>query len=65
MQYILNRDVTQEECSWLDRDFKEGERVFRYSGPTYGCISGGGEACCEVEGETPFFELPMNALTEA
>ena len=58
---ILIRDVIQEECPWLDRDYKKGDYVYEYSGHTYGCIANG-IACCEVEGETPFFELPEDAL---
>jgi len=58
----LTRDVTQEECPWLDRTFKEGEEVFKYTGYTYGCVTGSGIACTLVENETPFFELPMSAL---
>jgi len=57
MKFRLTRTVT-----WLDRDFKEGDEVFKYSGYTYGCISGNGMACCDEENKTPFFELPMNAL---
>jgi hypothetical protein len=63
MEYILNRDVTQDECPWLDKDFKKGEKVYSYGGATYGCISNDGTACCLIEGEDPFFELPENALT--
>lgn len=61
MQLSLIRDVLKSECPWLDRDMKKGEVVFNYRGPTYGCI-GGGIACTEKPGETPFFELPANAL---
>jgi len=36
--------------------------VYEYSGATYGCISWHGTAFTLVEGETPFFELPNNAV---
>ena len=62
MKYRLTRTVTQEECPWLDRTYKEGEEVFKYTNYTYGCITQYGVACCDVEDETPFFELPMSAL---
>jgi hypothetical protein len=60
--YILIRDVPVEECPWLDRDFKNGETVYLYTGHTYGCISYDGEAFTEVEGVEPFFELPIDSV---
>jgi hypothetical protein len=63
MKNILIRDVTQEECSWLDRDYKKGEVVYEYYGYTYGCI-GRGVAFTETSNETPFFELPRNSVKE-
>lgn len=59
--YRLIRDVTQEECPWLDRDFEMNEVVYAYWGPTYGCI-GEGSAVSLKRGETPFFELPIDCL---
>lgn len=56
------RDVTTEECHWLDETVKEGTVVFRYHGYTYGCITSSGVAVSLVEGETPFFEMPRSAL---
>lgn len=58
----LTRTVSPDEYSWLDKTYEEGEEIFKYTGYTYGCISRMGIACSEVEGEIPFFELPMNAL---
>ena len=61
----LKRDVTREECDWLDRDFKKGEEVYLFYGATYGCISGDGKACTlSASGETPFFEIPNDAIEE-
>jgi len=54
-----------EECPWLDKDFKKGEEVNEYTGPTYGCITDKGTACCKTFGDTPFFELPNDALEVA
>jgi hypothetical protein len=60
MKYVLTRKVTKEECG-LDKDLEEDEVVYKYDGPTYGCISDSGVAC-SVDGEVPFFELPRDAL---
>lgn len=60
--YKLIRDVTTEECGWLRYTFYKGQIVYRYSGPTFGCISRLGTAFTLVEEETPFFELPNNAV---
>lgn len=62
-KYTLNRDVTVDECNWLDRDFKKGETVYQFLGMTYGCISFIGIACTLDEmGAGQFFELPVGAL---
>jgi hypothetical protein len=63
MKYRLIRPVVREECHWLDDDLNAGEIVERYSGPTYGCITPRGIACC-WGGKLPFFELPKDALEE-
>lgn len=59
--YVLTRDVTKEECFWLDDDFKAGDIVYAYWGPTYGCI-GSGIAITRERGKTPCLELPRDAL---
>jgi hypothetical protein len=59
--YVLTRDVTPDECEWLDRTFREGETVVQFTGATYGCITGDGVAC-SLNGDNPFFELPLDAL---
>ena len=60
----LKRDVTVNECGWLDRDFVEGETVYTFSGVTYGCIGPDGIACSLDPDFGPFFELPRSALEE-
>ena len=60
--YTLTRNVTKKECDWLDRSLKKGEIVYEYTGPTYGCISGNGSAFTLTKNETPFFELPDDAV---
>lgn len=62
---ILTRDVTREECDWLERDLKKGKRLYKYLGCTYGCISDKGIAMTEDKGGgEPFFEVPIDALSE-
>lgn len=60
MKFKLTRDVTKDECRWLDRTMAAGEVVHRYDGCTYGCVGAG--IACSVDGETPFFELPRDAV---
>lgn len=64
MKLTLTRDITKEECSWLDRDYKKGEEVYDYHGCVYGCVGFDGLAVTEVEDQTPFFELPKEALCQ-
>jgi hypothetical protein len=59
---VLNRDVTQQECPWLDRDLKTGEQVWTYEMFTYGCIQPSGVAVTFKVAETPFFEVPRDAV---
>lgn len=62
---MLVRRVTQSECHWLDREFLPGDIVYVFPGCTYGCVSSDGIACTlSPEGDTPFFELPENSVTE-
>lgn len=60
---VLTRDVTIAECPWLDRDLKAGETVWRYDGHTYGCVQPSGVAVTLKAAETPFFEVPRDAIT--
>jgi len=60
---VLNRDVTVKECPWLDSDLPKGTLVHEYDGCTYGCISYRGVAVTLIKDETPFFEIPNDALT--
>jgi len=64
-KFRLFRDVPISECSWLRRDYKKGEIVYEYPLYTYGCINEEtGIACSENDSESPFFELPKDALIE-
>jgi hypothetical protein len=60
---ILNRDVTIEECYWLNEDLKEGTVIYRYLDCTYGCISSEGVAVTLKENEDPFMEVPWDAVS--
>lgn len=64
MELELTRNVSKKECPWLNKEFKSGDKVYKYTDHTYGCISHSGIACCEIEGETPFFELPKNSIKQ-
>lgn len=61
---ITTREVTQEECPWLDADIPAGTTLWSYSGHTYGCVSSGGVAVVAKAAEVPFFELPADALRD-
>jgi hypothetical protein len=60
--YKLTRDVTQKECTWLDRTFKKGEVVYKYYGCTYGACRD--EAYTLEDNILPFFELPDDSVKE-
>jgi hypothetical protein len=63
--YILIRQVTKDECRWLDRTFDEGEIVYWFLSSTYKCISETGLAFTIIPNKRPFFQLPKNAVTPA
>jgi len=56
------REITTQECPWLDDDIPEGTEVFLYHGCTYGCISSNGIAVSLVEGQVPFFQVPTDSV---
>jgi hypothetical protein len=60
--YKLIREVTPKECQWLDRVYPAGEIVYKYYGATYKCIGENGFAFCREADQTPFFELPNDAV---
>jgi hypothetical protein len=64
MRRIVTRDVTPEECPWLDSTVLEGTVVYDYHGFTYGCI-GSGIAVSFVPEMEPFVELPRDAMKAA
>lgn len=58
----LLRAVTKKECPWLDEDLKKGMEVYIYHGVTYGCVQPTGIAVTKKPDETPFFEVPRDAI---
>lgn len=60
--YVIVRDLTPEDCHWLDGTITKGTLVYHYTGYTYGCISRNGIAVSLVLGETPFFEVPNDSV---
>jgi len=59
---ILTRDVTQNECPWLDADLPKGTTVWSYDGYTYHVVSPAGIAVSAKAAEMPFFEIPADAV---
>ncbi len=59
----ITRDLNNNEDYTGYADIlTKGTIVYSYSGTTYGCISHDGEAVTMKPGETPFFEVPGNAI---
>ena len=59
--YRVTRDVTVDECPWLDNTVTEGTTVYEFHNATYGCVNEFA-ACLDPEGDYPFFELPYSAV---
>ncbi len=60
---IVTRDVGPDEVEWLKRTYKQGETLYEFIGPTYGCIDQTkGTALSEAPGEPPCFEFPHDAF---
>lgn len=60
--FEVTRDVTKDECFWLEKTIKQGTLVYKYNGYTYGCISYSGIAVTLKENKLPFIEIPCNAI---
>lgn len=60
----MTRDVTTDECPWLDADIPAGTILYKYWGYTYGCVSPAGIALTREQSEPPFFEVPRDAIAE-
>jgi len=62
MKYMVNRDVTQEECDWLDETIKKGTIVYKFLGNTYG-LTEGIMVFLSDDQQGPLFQLPEDALS--
>ena len=64
-KYEVTYQVDKSVQPWMDDDnvVEEGETVYAYNGYTYGCI-GDGIAVSRQPDQTPFFELPRDAVRE-
>jgi hypothetical protein len=64
-KFKLRYQVDQQVQPWMGEDevVKIGEVVYLFSGCTYGCI-GAGVAVTRQPDQTPFFEVPRDALEE-
>lgn len=62
----VTRDVPDSDPhNHLGRDVSEGETFYIYYGHTYGCVDTiNGIALSERDGQTPFFEFPLDAISE-
>ena len=61
MKGKLNRDVTTNECFWLDKNYKEGTPLVLFTGQTFGCTSDYGEPVL-LENNDFFLEIPSDAI---
>lgn len=58
------REITQDECPWLDVTLPKGLEVYRYFGNTHGIIGPAGVAVTLKPDESPYFEVPLTAIYE-
>lgn len=56
----LNRDVTQKECFWLDKDYKKGTPL-KICTATFGCVTDFGDGVY-LEKNDFFLEIPKDAI---
>ena len=61
MKGKLNRDVTTNECFWLDKDYKKGTALTLFTDHTFGCISDYGKPVI-LEDNDFFLEIPCDAI---
>ena len=60
--YVVTRDVSIEECPWLERDLKKGESIRMYTGERK--ASSGDYLLCKFGLFDEPFEVPENALID-
>lgn len=61
---VVLRDIDKDDPgNFAERTVYEGEVLYVFKGPTYGCVGDEGTAVSEYgPKEYPFFELPTGAL---
>ena len=65
VKFKLIRNVTTEECDWIDRDFSKGEEVFKYTSTISNNNNPWSDCCiaCSIDGpDGSYYELPADAL---
>lgn len=62
--YEVTRDITTEECPWLDKPITKGTIVYKCWGYDYGSVDHrvGAFVTFNEEGKYPGFELPLTAI---
>jgi hypothetical protein len=61
-KYIVMRDITRDECKWLDFEVPEGTIVYARLDTYKVCTKKGKAVSLTTDLETRYFELPKNAL---
>lgn len=61
LEVKLACDVLKKEYKWLNRDYFKNEVLYIKTSPNYNCVGKNG-VFCSIDGNEPFFELPMIAL---
>merc|ERR1719198_2882078 len=63
-EVVTQREITLEECPWLEAPLPQGTRLNVYTGYTYGAIGRQGIAVTHLDAaaESTFFEVPASAL---
>lgn len=64
LDMIVTRDVTPDECDWLDETVTAGTKVKRFTKYTYGCINNYSGVAVSYTDDYPFFELPRDSVQE-
>jgi len=58
------KEGTDSSDNYSTQKKKKGDKVYRFSGVIYGCISEEGVAVTDnIEGGFPFYEIPKNAVS--
>jgi hypothetical protein len=68
MKLRMTRTIDEREQPWMADEYatvkmvEEGSVVYEYTACTYGCISSDGIAVSFEPGQTPFFQVPRDAV---